>query len=301
MRSSGRRGRRRGARNRRVTAWRERRREGRRPRRGGSPTTPPMRPDDDSEVGREAGGGGSARGRSSLTRSAVLLPELCSRGQHKEGRGGDDRIPEPEIRSPHRSRLEAATPPPVEDDDGKEVEAEDTRLAGSSEGKGGSEGRRRCVEAQGGVEGRRRCVEVRGGVEGRRRRVDRKPRSPGIRRGRGGERRRSPGFGKNGPRRSPPRARGPARSAARAGAGARGRWCRWRRAVARWAAGASVGGGGAARGWGGGAVRGRGVWRVASGSGRLGPGRTAWVLGLGLGLTLGVGLLVVGWAAIYLG
>jgi len=74
---------------------------------------------------------------------------------------------------------------PVVDDDGKEVEAEDTRLAGSSEGKGGSEGRRRCVEARGGVEGRRRCVEVRGGVEGRRRRVDRKPRSPGIRRGRG--------------------------------------------------------------------------------------------------------------------
>ena len=58
------------------------------------------------------------------------------------------------------------------DDDGKEVEAEDTRLAGSSEGKGGAEGRRRCVEARGGVEGRRRCVEVRGGVEGRRRRVE---------------------------------------------------------------------------------------------------------------------------------
>ena len=67
------------------------------------------------------------------------------------------------------------------DDDGEEVEAEDTRLAGSSEGKGGSEGRRRCLEARG-VEGRRRCVEVRGRVEGRRRRVDRKLRSPGIRR-----------------------------------------------------------------------------------------------------------------------
>ena len=39
------------------------------------------------------------------------------------------------------------------DDDSKEVEAEDTRLAGSSEGKGGAEGRRRCVEARGGVEG----------------------------------------------------------------------------------------------------------------------------------------------------
>ena len=71
-----RRGRRRGARDRRVTAWRERRREGRRPCRGGSPTTTPMRPDDDSEAGREAGGAGSARGRSSLPRSAVLLPEL---------------------------------------------------------------------------------------------------------------------------------------------------------------------------------------------------------------------------------
>ena len=58
------------------------------------------------------------------------------------------------------------------DDDGKEVEAEDTRLAGSSEGKGGAEGRRRCVEARGGLEGRHRCVEARDGVERRRRRVE---------------------------------------------------------------------------------------------------------------------------------
>ncbi|KAG2546199.1 hypothetical protein PVAP13_9KG038989 [Panicum virgatum] len=251
MRSGGRRGRRRGARNRRVTAWRERRREGRRPRRGGSPTTTPMRPDDDSEAGREAGGARSARGRSSLPRSAVLLPELRGRGRHKEGRGGDDRIPEPEIRSPHRSRLDASTPPPVVNDDGKEVEAEDTRLAGSSEGKGGSEGWRRCVEARGGVEGRRR---LRGGA----RRSGRAAPSWGQEAEVTGDKK----------RKRPPRARGPARSAARAGAGARGRWCRWRRAVARWAAGASVGGGGA--------VRGRGVWRVASGSSRLGPGRMAW-------------------------
>ena len=58
------------------------------------------------------------------------------------------------------------------DDDGKEVEAEDTRLAGSSEGKGGAQGRRRCVEARGGLEGRHRCVEARDGVERRRRRVE---------------------------------------------------------------------------------------------------------------------------------
>jgi len=66
--------------------------------------------------------------------------------------------------------LRVANSTPMVDDDGEEVEAEDTRLAGSSEGKGGAQGRRRCVEARGGVEGRRRCVEVRGGVEGRRRR-----------------------------------------------------------------------------------------------------------------------------------
>ena len=58
------------------------------------------------------------------------------------------------------------------DDDGEEVETEDTRLARSSEGKGGEEGRRRCVEARGGLEGRHRCVEARDGVERRRRRVE---------------------------------------------------------------------------------------------------------------------------------
>ena len=78
---------------------------------GGKEAAQGRKPDDDSEAGREAGGAGSTRGRSSLPRSAVLLPELRGRGQHKEGRGGDDQIPEPEIRSPHRSRLDAATPP----------------------------------------------------------------------------------------------------------------------------------------------------------------------------------------------
>ena len=44
--------------------------------------------------------------------------------------------------------LRVANSTPMVDDDGEEVEAEDTRLAGSSEGKGGAEGRRRCVEAR---------------------------------------------------------------------------------------------------------------------------------------------------------
>ena len=71
-------------------------------------------------------------------------------------------------------------------------------------------------------------------------------------------------------RKRPPRARGPARSAARAGAGARGRWCRWRRAVARWAAGLA---------WGAAARRGVGA-AARCGVGASGESRLAvWGLG----------------------
>ena len=42
--------------------------------------------------------------------------------------------------------LRVANSTPMVDDDGEEVEAEDTRLAGSSKGEGGVEGLRRFVE-----------------------------------------------------------------------------------------------------------------------------------------------------------
>ena len=57
--------------------------------------------------------------------------------------------------------LRVANSTPMVDDDGEEVEAEDTRLARSSEGKGGEEGWRRRVEVR--REGsRRRRVEAEG-------------------------------------------------------------------------------------------------------------------------------------------
>ena len=262
MRSSGRRGRRRGARNRRVTAWRERRREGRRPRRGGSPTPPPMRPDDDSEAGREAGGAGSARGRSSLPRSAVLLPELRGRGRHKEGRGR----PDPGARDP------LAAPEPA----GSGYSASS---GGRRRQRGGGRG-----HAARRIQRRQRRI---GGAAPLRRGARRSGGATPLRGGARRSGRAAPSCGQEAEvtgdkkRKRPPRARGPARSAARAGAGARGRWCRWRRAVARWAAGDSVGLG-RRRGAGLGRRRGAGSGRLASRVWVWPSG--AWAHGVGTGV-----------------